>query len=55
MLKKFCQLKSRLELNDLQELDLKLLTPQCNQIALHKWDELRFKTNAAHNIDLNLI
>lgn len=55
MPKKFCQLKFSLELSDHQELDLKLLTPVCNKISFQKQAELRFKTNAAHNTDLNLI
>lgn len=55
MPKNSCQLKFSLELNDHQELDLKLLTPECNKISFQKEAELRFKTNVAYNIDLNLI
>lgn len=55
MPKKSCQLKFGLELNDLQELDLKWLTPERNPISLQKYDDLKFKANAACNIDLNLI
>lgn len=55
MPKKSCQLKFSLELNDHLELYLKLLTPKCNKISFQKQAELRFKTNAAYNRDLNLI
>lgn len=55
MSKKSCLMKFSLEVNDLQELDLKLLTPECNQISLQKQLELRFKKNAPYNIDVNLV